>query len=225
LGACWLRRRVIQRNLCLLKLDIFGNREVSGGREAASFLYLSWLNTFMFAKVAVKDKAAISDATILRQAIIAEQDAINLYEQMARSTKNAQLKKLLLDIAKEEKVHIGEFETLLEKVDKEHKSSMSDGRKEAKKLLEVSPAGWSGTVRAMITKHPDKFDSKSKGGGKLNPYAIAHSMKKKGAKSHYEEMPKKDSRKGKPRKKKKYKNEEKGKFSEWLGKQHPEFFS
>jgi hypothetical protein len=75
-------------------------------------------------------------------------------------------------------------------------------------LNEKSPAGWSGTIRAMITKHPDKFGTEK---GKLNPYAIAHSMKKKGAKPKYKEMPGKDSTKGKPQKKKKHKS-----FKEWL---------
>lgn len=41
---------------------------------------------------------------------------------------------------------------------------------------EVSPPGWSGTVKAM-KKHPE-ID---------NPWALAWSMKKKGAKPHYPE--------------------------------------
>ena len=70
------------------------------------------------------------DEIILRQAIIAELDAINLYQQMAVSAKNKQLKKVLLDIAGEEKVHVGEFQTMLNKIDKENKISMSDGKSE-----------------------------------------------------------------------------------------------
>lgn len=76
-----------------------------------------------------------SDDTILRQAIIAEQDAINLYEQFARSTSNKKLKKILLDVAREEKVHVIEFETLLNKIDKEQKGVIEEGQKEAKELL------------------------------------------------------------------------------------------
>ncbi len=41
--------------------------------------------------------------------IIAELDAINLYEQMANMTENEKIKKILLDIAKEEKTHVGEI--------------------------------------------------------------------------------------------------------------------
>jgi rubrerythrin len=40
------------------------------------------------------------DKEILRTGIIAELDAINLYEQMAAIIKNNDIKKVLLDIAK-----------------------------------------------------------------------------------------------------------------------------
>ncbi|MFA5767222.1 MAG: ferritin family protein, partial [Candidatus Paceibacterota bacterium] len=59
------------------------------------------------------------DQEILRAAVIAELDAINLYEQMAAMTDNDNLKKILLDVAKEEKTHVGEFETMLLKIDAE----------------------------------------------------------------------------------------------------------
>ena len=59
------------------------------------------------------------DNQILRVAILAEIDAINLYEQMSEVAQNKIIKKILLDIAKEEKTHIGEFQTLLLKFDKE----------------------------------------------------------------------------------------------------------
>ena len=53
------------------------------------------------------------DKEILRAGIIAELDAINLYEQMAALTENKNIRKILLDIAREEKTHVGEFQTLL----------------------------------------------------------------------------------------------------------------
>lgn len=49
------------------------------------------------------------DKQILRAAMLAELDAINLYEQMANLTENKDLKMVLLDVAKEEKEHVGEF--------------------------------------------------------------------------------------------------------------------
>ncbi|MGZ7070544.1 MAG: ferritin family protein, partial [Methanobacterium sp.] len=48
------------------------------------------------------------DREILRASIIAELDAINLYEEMANMTDNDDLKAVLLDIAREEKTHVGE---------------------------------------------------------------------------------------------------------------------
>jgi rubrerythrin len=75
-----------------------------------------------------------SDKDLLRAAIIAEYDAINLYEQMSGKTKSKEIRKALLDIAREEKVHIGEFEALLEKLDSEHLSSKKEGKKEVEEM-------------------------------------------------------------------------------------------
>jgi rubrerythrin len=74
------------------------------------------------------------DKEILRAGIIAEFDAINLYEQMAAMTENANIKRILLDIAKEEKTHVGEFQTLLLINDKEQEKELEEGRKEVKEL-------------------------------------------------------------------------------------------
>jgi rubrerythrin len=70
------------------------------------------------------------DKGILRVGIIAELDAINLYEQMAALTKNKNVKKVLLDIAREEKTHVGEFQTLLLMEDKEQANELEEGKKE-----------------------------------------------------------------------------------------------
>ena len=70
------------------------------------------------------------DKEILRAGIIAELDAINLYEQMAALTTNKNIRKILLDIAREEKTHVGEFQTLLLMEDREQKKELEEGRKE-----------------------------------------------------------------------------------------------
>ena len=70
------------------------------------------------------------DKEILRAGIIAELDAINLYEHMAALTTNKNIRKILLDIAREEKTHVGEFQTLLLKEDKEFEKELEEGRKE-----------------------------------------------------------------------------------------------
>lgn len=72
---------------------------------------------------------------ILRIGIIAELDAINLYEQLASLTKDEKLKEVFLDIAKEEKTHVGEFLYLLLLKDKEAKEELQNGEKEVKEIL------------------------------------------------------------------------------------------
>lgn len=74
------------------------------------------------------------DKEIARIGMIAELDAVNLYEQLAAMTENANLKKILLDIAKEEKTHIGEFQTLLLQMDKEQVKELEEGKKEVEEL-------------------------------------------------------------------------------------------
>jgi rubrerythrin len=77
-----------------------------------------------------------TDKEILRTGVIAELDAINLYEQMAAMTKDKNLKNILLDIAKEEKTHVGEFFTLLLKKDREQGVELEKGRNEIEELIE-----------------------------------------------------------------------------------------
>ncbi len=74
------------------------------------------------------------DKEILRAAIIAEFDAINLYEQMAALTENKHLKTILLDIAREEKTHVGEFQALLLMNDDEQEKELAEGKKEVEEL-------------------------------------------------------------------------------------------
>lgn len=74
------------------------------------------------------------DKEILRAGVIAELDAINLYEQMAAMAKDANVKRVLLDIAKEEKTHVGEFQTLLLINDKEQEKELEEGKKEVNEL-------------------------------------------------------------------------------------------
>jgi rubrerythrin len=76
------------------------------------------------------------DKEILRAAVIAELDAINLYEQMANLAEDENLKKVLLDIAREEKTHVGEFQTMLLMQDKELKEEIENGKKEIEELFE-----------------------------------------------------------------------------------------
>jgi rubrerythrin len=72
---------------------------------------------------------------ILRVAIIAEFDAINLYEQLAAITDDPDLKKVLLDIAREEKTHVGEFQTMLLRLDAEQVAEMEHAKEEIQELI------------------------------------------------------------------------------------------
>jgi rubrerythrin len=75
------------------------------------------------------------DKEVLRAGIIAEYDAINLYEQMASLAKSNDIKKVMLDVAKEEKEHVGEFQTLLLRLDKEQVEEMQGGKEEVEELI------------------------------------------------------------------------------------------
>lgn len=76
------------------------------------------------------------DKEILRAGIIAELDAVNFYEQMAAMAKNSKIKKILLDIAREEKTHFGEFQALLLDIDKEQGKELEEGREEVEELTD-----------------------------------------------------------------------------------------
>lgn len=76
------------------------------------------------------------DKQILRLGMIAELDAISLYEQLATKTKDKKIKAVLLNIAKEEKTHMGEFQTLLLERDKEQNKENQKGKKEVEQLTE-----------------------------------------------------------------------------------------
>jgi len=71
---------------------------------------------------------------ILRIGMLAELDAINLYEQMAAMAGNENIKKVLSDIAKEEKTHMGEFQALLLEEDREQMRELEKGKKEVEEL-------------------------------------------------------------------------------------------
>ncbi len=72
------------------------------------------------------------DKEILRVGIIAELDAVSLYEQLAAMTKKDSIRKILLDIAREEKTHVGEFQALLLKEDQEQAEELRAGEREVR---------------------------------------------------------------------------------------------
>ena len=77
------------------------------------------------------------DMQILRIGMIAELDASNFYEKLAGLASDERVSKLMLDISHEEKIHAGEFETLLEEVDPDYEKAEEEGEGEVKDLLGI----------------------------------------------------------------------------------------
>jgi len=73
----------------------------------------------------------------IRISIIAELDAINLYEQFAEATKDDKVREIFLDVAREEKTHVGEFLELLKILDEEQKSELDKGADEVDEIMEL----------------------------------------------------------------------------------------
>jgi len=88
----------------------------------------------MMSKIPGEISEENEDKQILRVGIIAELDAVNLYEQLASKANDERIKKVLLDIAKEEKTHVGEFLALLLEIDKQQKEELEKGKKEVEEL-------------------------------------------------------------------------------------------
>ncbi len=76
------------------------------------------------------------DVELVRIGIIAELDAINLYEQLASLAKDELVRKVFLDIAKEEKEHFGEFMELLRNLDIEIEDALEEGKEEVEEMRE-----------------------------------------------------------------------------------------
>lgn len=74
-------------------------------------------------------------AYALRLSIIAELDAVNLYLQFANAIDDEEIRKVFIDVAREEKTHIGEFLTLLKKIDPEQVAELERGEREVKEIV------------------------------------------------------------------------------------------
>ncbi len=71
----------------------------------------------------------------IRYSIAAEYEAIQLYEQLAESTDNELARKVLLDIAREEVVHAGEFLRLLKELQPDELDNYEEGAEEVEELI------------------------------------------------------------------------------------------
>jgi len=73
-------------------------------------------------------------ADALRQAIIAELDAITFYLQLARAIEDEKIRRVFEDIAREEKTHVGEFLAVLKTIDQEQVEELEKGAREVEEL-------------------------------------------------------------------------------------------
>jgi len=71
----------------------------------------------------------------IRLDIAAEEEAIHLYTAHAEATDNEVAKKVLLSIADEEKVHVGELQRLLTILDSKEEEFLSSGGREVDELI------------------------------------------------------------------------------------------
>ncbi len=71
----------------------------------------------------------------IRFSIASEFEAIQLYEQLRDSIDDNDCKKLLEEVSEDERVHVGNFLYILEKISPDDKKSIEEGKKEAIKIL------------------------------------------------------------------------------------------
>jgi rubrerythrin len=72
----------------------------------------------------------------IRLSVAAEYEAVQLYEQLAESTDNDLAKKVLYDIANEEKVHAGEFLRLVKELHSDEEGFYKEGADEVEEMMQ-----------------------------------------------------------------------------------------
>lgn len=84
------------------------------------------------------DRKLTKEETIraLRYSIASEYEAIQLYEQLEESIDNQDAKKILKEVTEDEKVHVGNFLYLVEKMCPEEKNFIEEGKREAVEIIE-----------------------------------------------------------------------------------------
>lgn len=73
------------------------------------------------------------DRLAIIQSIIAEWDAIHLYQAAAEATQNSTVKELMLHLVEEELKHVGELEQILSSLDETTEEVIDEGKKEFEK--------------------------------------------------------------------------------------------
>ncbi len=71
----------------------------------------------------------------VRYSIAAEYEAIQFYMQLAESTHSKEARAVLVDIANEEREHVGEFLALLKQLEPEEEKFYREGEEEAREIF------------------------------------------------------------------------------------------
>lgn len=85
----------------------------------------------------------------LRLDIAAEEEAASLYEAHAEMTDDPKVKKVLQDVANEERVHVGEFQALINYLSEDEEELLNKGKEEVEELSDDEP----GTVQEEIANY------------------------------------------------------------------------
>ena len=79
-------------------------------------------------------------ARAIRLDLAAEEEAVHLYEAHADATDNELAKKVLHDIANEERVHAGEFQRLINILLKDEEKFLAEGAEEVNEMAKETNA-------------------------------------------------------------------------------------
>jgi len=80
-------------------------------------------------------------ARALRLDLSAEEEAVHLYEAHAEASDNELARKVLIDIANEERVHVGEFQRLLSILLADEDKFLAEGAAEVNEMASRAAAG------------------------------------------------------------------------------------
>ena len=107
----------------------------------------------------MKNDRKLTDTEMLRAlrfSIAAEFEAIQVYEQLAESIENEDVVKVLMDIADEERVHVGELQKVLLDLSPNEAEKYEEGADEVGSLT-ASNVRLGRVVQSIIAKLPPKF--------------------------------------------------------------------
>lgn len=95
-----------------------------------------------FAGVTPERKMTKREVTrAIRLSLAAEEEATHLYEAIADATDDPLVRKVMQDIANEERVHVGEFQHLLRKLLPDEEGFLQDGATEVNEMAEEVAQG------------------------------------------------------------------------------------